>query len=62
VGENKRLRKQIASLGARVDEHMVKIAKESEKPNPDQGWIDHWQGEIRGWQKQIEEKQRRLKR
>jgi peptidoglycan hydrolase CwlO-like protein len=54
VGENKRLRKQIASLSAKVDEHILKTAEELRKPNPDQGLIRKWKGEIQEWQKQIE--------
>jgi peptidoglycan hydrolase CwlO-like protein len=62
VGENKRLRKQIAGLNAKVDEHILKTAEELRKPNPEEGLIRKWKGEIQEWQKQIEVKQRRLKR
>jgi peptidoglycan hydrolase CwlO-like protein len=61
VGENKRLKKQIASLQAQVNEHHIKIAKELEKPQPDQADIEGWKKEIRGWDRQIEKKRRRLR-
>ncbi len=61
MGDNKRLRKQIASLVAQVNRHILKIAGELRKPQPDQGYIEGWKKEVQGWEKQIEKKQKRLK-
>jgi hypothetical protein len=46
-------RKAIRSLTQRIEEHQEKIRLELERERPDQGLIDHWQKEIRAFEKGI---------
>jgi hypothetical protein len=41
-------------------EHRGKIEEEMKKLQPDHLLIAHWEAEIRGWEKQIEQIRRRL--
>ncbi|MEY4531598.1 MAG: hypothetical protein RLZZ156_2319 [Deinococcota bacterium] len=60
MGENKKIRKQIASLIARVTEHEIKIAEELIREQPNWGVIRKWETEINSWQEQINHKSKRL--
>lgn len=62
MGENKRLRKQVEGLQLQVDFHILKIADERRKENPDQGLIKHWQKEVDAWRPQIQKKRARLEK
>lgn len=53
-------KKAIRSLTQRIAEHQNKIRLESEKENPDEGLIRHWQNEIRAFEKGIQQAQKRL--
>jgi hypothetical protein len=53
-------RKAIRSLTQRIEEHQDKIRLELERERPDQGLIDHWQKEIRAFEKGIQQAQKRL--
>jgi peptidoglycan hydrolase CwlO-like protein len=53
-------RKAIRSLTQRIEEHQEKIRLELEREHPDQGLIDHWQKEIRAFEKGIQQAQKRL--
>jgi hypothetical protein len=57
---NKQRRKVIEGLQKEVDKHLKKIADQLAKPVPDQGLIDHWNSEVRGWLKQIQKHEARL--
>ncbi len=59
---NKHLRKQIASLRNRRDEHQVKVADEASKEKPQWDLIEHWIKEIQNFEHQIEEKERELQK
>ena len=52
-------KKAIQSLEKRIIEHQEKIKSELAKENPDRGLINHWQVEIKAFEKGI---QRALKR
>ncbi len=43
---NRAIRKAIQSLRERIAEHERKIAREREKPEPDEGLLTHWESEI----------------
>jgi hypothetical protein len=47
MGENKKLRKQIASWLKQIDKHEEKIATELLRPNPDEGSVRKWRKDIR---------------
>ncbi|MGB0562835.1 MAG: hypothetical protein ACPGVO_13680 [Spirulinaceae cyanobacterium] len=53
-------KKAIASLVARIQEHQRKITLESQQDFPDQGLINHWQKEIRAFEKGIQQAKKRL--
>ena len=53
-------KKAISSLTQRIAEHKNKIRLESEKENPDECLIRHWQNEIRAFEKGIQQAQKRL--
>jgi hypothetical protein len=53
MADNKRLRKQLASLEARIEEHKAKIRDELDKPLPSWGDIQHWASECKTWQYQV---------
>lgn len=53
-------KKAISSLEARIAEHQEKIRLELEKEFPDQGLINHWQKEIKAFEKGIEQALKRL--
>ena len=53
-------KKAISSLQARIAEHQEKIKLELEKELPDQGLINHWQKEIRAFEKGIKRVLKRL--
>jgi hypothetical protein len=53
VGENKRIRKQLASTKRIQAEHKAKIEAELQKPNPDYGLIAYWSREMKGREKTI---------
>jgi hypothetical protein len=59
---NKQLRKQIASLRDRRDEHLEKISDESSKEHPRWDLIDHWIKEVQNFDHQIEEKEQELQK
>ena len=59
---NKQLRKQIASLRNRRNEHQEKVADEASKENPQWDLIEHWIKEIQNFEHQIEEKERELQK
>ncbi len=54
------LRKRINSLLRRVKEHTLKIKREKTKLNPDLSLINHWEAEVKAFQKSIESAQKRL--
>ncbi len=56
---NRSLKRRIASLQLRIEEHEAKISVELEQKKPDQGLITHWQVEIEAFTVSI---QRALKR
>lgn len=53
-------RKAISSLEARIAEHEEKIRLELNKEFPDQGLINHWQKEIKAFEKGIQQALKRL--
>ncbi|MEB3191569.1 MAG: hypothetical protein VKL42_14610 [Snowella sp.] len=53
-------KKAIASLEARIAEHQEKIRLESKKELADQALINHWQKEIRAFEKAIQQALKRL--
>ncbi len=53
-------KKAISSLQSRIAEHETKIRLELEKPLPDEGLINHWQKEIKAFQKGIARALKRL--
>ncbi|MEX2717877.1 MAG: hypothetical protein Q6370_016395 [Candidatus Sigynarchaeota archaeon] len=59
---NKQLRKQIASLRNRRDEHLEKVAEEASKENPRWDVIEHWVKEIQNFERQIEEMEQELQK
>jgi len=61
MGRSKRLRKQIATIMLRIEEHKTKIEAELQKKSPQPGLIEHWKREIRNWEVDLERKRRRWK-
>ena len=59
---NKQLRKQIVSLEIRRDEHQEKIDQETSKEHPRDELIKHWVKEIQNFERQIEKKERELRK
>lgn len=55
-------RKAIQSLEKRILEHREKIRLQLLKENPDRGLIDHWEKEIRAFEKGIQQASKRLNR
>ncbi len=53
-------KKAISSLEARIAEHQEKIRLELNKEFPDQGLINHWQKEIKAFEKGIQQALKRL--
>lgn len=53
-------KKAIRSLNQRIAEHQEKIRLELEKDLPDQGLINHWEKEIRAFEKGIQQAKKRL--
>ncbi len=53
-------KKAIASLEARITKHQEKIRLESKKELVDQALINHWQKEIRAFEKAIQQALKRL--
>lgn len=53
-------KKAIASLEARIAKHQEKIRLESKKELVDQALINHWQKEIRAFEKAIQQALKRL--
>jgi len=53
-------KKAISSLNTRIAEHQEKIRLELEKDYPDQGLINHWQKEIKTFEKGIQQALKRL--
>lgn len=53
-------KKAISSLEDRIAEHQEKIRLELEKDYPDPGLINHWQKEIKAFEKGIEQALKRL--
>ncbi|WP_346290761.1 hypothetical protein [Sphaerothrix gracilis] len=53
-------KKAIRSLNQRIAEHQEKIRLELEKDSPDQGLINHWEKEIRAFEKGIQQAKKRL--
>ncbi|MBP0015518.1 MAG: hypothetical protein J7545_00900 [Roseofilum sp. SBFL] len=53
-------KKAILSLEARIAEHQEKIRLELNKEFPDQGLINHWQKEIKAFEKGIQQALKRL--
>ncbi len=56
----RRLRRRIASLERRIEEHKDKIIKEQSKANPNQRLIAYWQREIEAFQENIKRAKKRL--
>jgi hypothetical protein len=57
---NKNHKKAIHSLTQRIAEHQEKIRLELEKDFPDEGLINHWEKEIRAFEKAIQQARKRL--
>jgi 2-succinyl-5-enolpyruvyl-6-hydroxy-3-cyclohexene-1-carboxylate synthase len=55
------LKKRINSLIKRVKEHRLKIKRERMKSDPDHRLINHWEAEVKAFQKSIETAQKRLR-
>lgn len=55
-------RKTIDSLNRRITEHREKIRLEYKKERPDLGLIQHWEKEIRAFEKGIQQALKRLGR
>ena len=55
-------RKAIQSLEKRIAEHQEKIRLESLQESPNSGLIQHWQKEIRAFEKGIQQALKRLGR
>ncbi len=55
-------KKAIQSLTQRIVEHQQKIRTELEKNTPDYGLINHWEKEIRAFERGIQQAQKRLGR
>ncbi len=53
-------KKAIQSLEKRIIEHKAKIELELSNENPDLGLINHWQTEIRAFEKGIKQALKRL--
>lgn len=53
-------KKAIRTLNQRIAEHRDKIRLESEKDYPDDGLIEHWEKEIRAFEKGIQQARKRL--
>ncbi len=53
-------KKAIQSLEKRIIEHRHKIESELMRENPDQGLINHWQVEIKAFEKGIQRAFKRL--
>ncbi|MCI2429719.1 hypothetical protein LM602_00060 [Candidatus Acetothermia bacterium] len=62
MGKKKRDLKAIQSWQERVEEHRDKIEAELKRSRPRWALIEFWQKQILTWQRQIEQRQRRLKR
>ena len=56
----KHFKKAISSLEVRIAEHQTKIRLELNKEFPDQGLINHWQKEIKAFEKGIQQALKRL--
>ena len=56
----KNYKKAIRSLNQRIAEHQEKIRLELEKDLPDQGLINHWEKEIRAFERGIQQAKKRL--
>ena len=54
------LKKRINSLLRRMREHKLKIKREMNRPGPDIFLINHWEAEIKAFQKSIETARKRL--
>jgi len=54
------LKKRINSLINRMREHKLKIKRERARPHPDIFLINHWEAEIKAFQKSIETARKRL--
>ncbi|BAQ59717.1 hypothetical protein GM3708_122 [Geminocystis sp. NIES-3708] len=59
MGKN-HFKKAILSLENRIAEHQEKIRLELKKDYPDRGLINHWQKEIKAFEKGIEQALKRL--
>jgi hypothetical protein len=59
---NRAIRKAILSLRLRISEHEHKIVQERTRPNPDEGVITHWLGEIRVFEQRLRRLEDRLAR
>ena len=55
-------KKAIRSLNQRITEHQEKIRLELEKELPDEGLIEHWEKEIKAFEKGIQQAMKRLGR
>jgi hypothetical protein len=53
-------KKAIRSLNQRIIEHQEKIRMETGKENPDLGLIQHWEKEIRAFEKGIQQARKRM--
>ncbi len=62
MGRNQDLRRKIAGIHRRIDQHNAKIRLEVMKSHPDAGTIAHWKAEIGGLKKRVALLTRRLKR
>jgi peptidoglycan hydrolase CwlO-like protein len=60
MGENKKQRKGIASLLEQIETHEAKIARESTKPQPNEGRIHKWEKDIQIFEGEIAKKARKL--
>ncbi|NCJ08653.1 hypothetical protein GS597_19505 [Synechococcales cyanobacterium C] len=54
--------KAILSLEKRIAEHKEKISLEQRKERPDSGLIQHWEKEIKAFEKGIQQARKRLGR
>ncbi len=60
MGENKKLRKQIAGWLKQIDKHEAKIAAELEKPNPNHERVAKRRKDVRIFESNIAKAARRL--
>ncbi|OGW48517.1 MAG: hypothetical protein A2V62_03045 [Nitrospirae bacterium RBG_19FT_COMBO_58_9] len=60
MGRNKKLRARIEGLRSVIAVHLRKIAREQNRPSPDDTLLRHWKTEIAAWQRTVRNLERRL--